>query len=368
MFVISLHTAALLVPSTHKSRTFGKMKKTLASFRFQMSLKQLVKVTKPAWRMQQVCLHFPAVSRGSRRFQFLNPGTREIHHSTTAADIKGSTPDEESRSVRISSSLTLRRAVNNRDLNTCRNNPLVLLFPWLEAPQKAVDKYLELYNDKGWDVLLVRSSAKHFLWPSNAKQVVQELLEYVSSKEVLQERTDFIVHSMSIGAFIYTVTFIELQEHAKKYQEFTRKLQGQIFDSIVIGGSQQMGKGLADSASKGLLGRLSIRALFAVYLLATKKWTADYYDYTVQRFIEKPVPIPTLMFYSLDDPNCSSYAILNVIGNWRACYPQMRVKYKSWRKSVHAAHLLMHREEYVSELDNFLASIDMTNGSTQSKL
>ena len=103
---------------------------------------------------------------------------------------------------------------------------------------------------------------------------------------------------MSIGAFIYTVFMIEIQEQRDKYQNFRNKLRGQIFDSIVIGGLKHMRKGVASSVTTNPLAGLSIRGLMSVYLFLSKKYTTDYYDYSVNFFHDRPmmVPTPTVLF------------------------------------------------------------------------
>ena len=270
-------------------------------------------------------------------------------------------PSEAATKLQLSSYLTLVQTPN-KGLNTQRNNPLVLFFPWLGATENAVAKYCELYHSRGWDVLIVNATIKHFLWPNNAKQVVQNVLDYVTSKAVLQERTDFLVHSMSIGAFIYTVLLIELQENADKYRHFRNKIRGQIFDSIVVGGLQKIRTGIADSVTKNPLGNASIRGLAAMYLGLTKTHTVDYYDYSVKFFHDKPVIVPTLIYYSIDDPTSCPSAMDNLIGWWRAKFPEMDVTYKCWPKSIHTAHLRLHKQEYTAELTNFLVKIQMTDG------
>ena len=94
------------------------------------------------------------------------------------------------RKIEVSPNLTLIEAPNKR-LNTQCNNPLVLFFPWLGATSGAIAKYCELYHQKGWDVLLVKSTAKHFLFPPNAKVLVTELAKYILSNEVEEDGTDF---------------------------------------------------------------------------------------------------------------------------------------------------------------------------------
>ena len=271
------------------------------------------------------------------------------------------------RKIEVSPNLTLVEAPDKK-LNTQGNNPLVLFFPWLGATSGAIAKYCELYHQKGWDVLLVKSTAKHFLFPPNAKVLVAELGKYILSNEVEEERTDFIVHSMSIGAFIYTVFMIEIQEKVDKYQNFRSKLRGQIFDSIVIGGLKHMRKGVASSVTTNPLAGLSIRGLMSVYLFLSKKYTTDYYDYSVNFFHDHPMIVPTLLYYSLNDEFSDPDAITNLIGTWRAEHPRMDVTYKRWSKSTHTGHLRHHRQEYTTELTHFLVKIKIIDVHMKSNL
>ena len=286
--------------------------------------------------------------------QFSN---RDLHTSFMSSNVATGTNRAGEKSL-ISASLTLAQTPD-KGLNTQDNNPLVLFFPWLGATSGAIDKYCELYHKKGWDVLIVNATAKHFLWPPNAKVITKDVLDYVMSKSVQDERTDFIVHSMSIGAFIYTVLFVELQNQPGKYKEFQNKLRGQIFDSIVIGGLKHMGKGVAASITSNPLGDFSIRGLISMYLAVTRKHTVNYYDYTVKFFHDKPVTVPTLFYYALDDKFSDPNAMENLIGAWRAEHPKMDVTYKCWSKSVHAGHLRLHRQEYVSEMTHFLTKLGL---------
>ena len=290
---------------------------------------------------------------------------RSIHTSFTSSNASRA-GRVSTRKIRISTNLTLAQTPDKK-LNTQDNNPLVMFFPWLGSTPGAIDKYCELYHQKGWDVLIVNATAKHFLWPPNAKVIVKDVLDYVMSKEVQDERTDFFVHSMSIGAFIYTVLFIDLQEQPDKYREVRNKLRGQIFDSIVIGGLKHMGKGVAASITSNPIGDISIRGLMSVYLSLTRKYTVDYYDYSVKFFHEKPITVPTLIYYSIDDEFSDPNAMENLIGTWRAEYPKMDVTYKCWSRSVHTGHLRLHEHEYVSELTHFLTKLELIDDTVHVK-
>lgn len=51
------------------------------------------------------------------------------------------------------------------------NRPLVLLHPWLLAKPKHIRKFIELYLEKGFDVLKVQITIWKVLWPVIGSQV-----------------------------------------------------------------------------------------------------------------------------------------------------------------------------------------------------
>ena len=129
-----------------------------------------------------------------------------------------------------------------------------------------------------------------------------------------------------------------------------------------------MRKGVASSVTTNPLAGLSIRGLMSVYLFLSKKYTTDYYDYSVNFFHDHPMIVPTLLYYSLNDEFSDPDAITNLIGTWRAEHPRMDVTYKRWSKSTHTGHLRHHRQEYTTELTHFLVKIKIIDVHMKSNL
>ena len=96
-----------------------------------------------------------------------------------------------------------------------------------------------------------------------------------------------------------------------------------------------------------------------VYYHITHKVTKSTYNKLVQHFKEEPVPIPTLFFYAENDPVCDTKALEDMINEWRSKKPGFEVTVVSWPKSIHAAHLKEHREEYVEALQGLLKRLEL---------
>ncbi len=291
------------------------------------------------------------------RFQY----QRKLHASAVAVNKLTTAPRDSEEVLSKSPFLTLCKA--DKAQVTKGHNPLVLFFPWLGASKKAKEAYCSLYHERGWDVLVIQGAAKHFLWPSKAQNIINDVQKYVLSPDVLEERSGFMVHSMSLGSFLFTVFTIEIQDNKEKYQSLIAKIQAQIFDSIVIGSLSLMGQGIADSLTKSLWKRLCIRGLVALYFSLTKKFTVEYYDFCVRRLHNDPLVVPTFIYYSQNDPLSSPEALQNFIGHLRSHHPKMDLSFKCWAKSGHAAHLRLHEEEYVSELASFLERTNLTGNN-----
>lgn len=60
------------------------------------------------------------------------------------------------------------------------NRPLVLVLPWLLAKPKHTKKYVELYLDKGFDVLTITITVWKVIWPMIGAQVNICQTSYIS--------------------------------------------------------------------------------------------------------------------------------------------------------------------------------------------
>lgn len=89
--------------------------------------------------------------------------------------------------------------------------PLLVLFAWLFAKERHLDKYRRLYIQKGFDVLTVKIQVLDFLIPSRGSHVVaQDIVDFL--KEHDKKYPTFIFHAFSVGAYQMGEVFVHLRK------------------------------------------------------------------------------------------------------------------------------------------------------------
>lgn len=230
--------------------------------------------------------------------------------------------------------------------------PLVLLYPWWHANPRAVEKYSDLYLEKGFDVLIIYSSSTDFLWPANYKTLAQDTLGYIVENH--SSRT--LVHGMSIGAYYYTVCLMEMGKNAK-YKNIKDNICAQVFDSFPIGGVARLIDGVCTGVTNNVLGTYLIKTILSTYYALTYQYTVRFVD-EITLFFKENVPcVPTQLFYSLDDPTCDSDAMKEVINTWES--RGMDLVVKCWEKSPHCGHLRSHTEEFLNSYNTFVSKLKL---------
>lgn len=250
--------------------------------------------------------------------------------------------------TQITPLLTLREVNNphqNEGTRDAQCKPIVLLFDWLYAQQSALNKYCDLYHNLGLDVITVKGKLVHFLWPPKGEDLAKSLMNYLLNERPSEEK--LVIHAFSVGAYNYTICKTLGLEQPEVYGAFRDKVIAQIFDSIVLGSYENMSTGISEAFNKG--GNLAkpIVALMDLYYHVTDKHTKVVYDKLVKNFKECPIEVPTLVFYSKNDPMCHVPSMEEMINNWEKNFPHFDVTVQFWGKSVHAAHLKFHQDEYL---------------------
>lgn len=228
---------------------------------------------------------------------------------------------------------------------------LVLFFGWLYAKQGALEKYFNLYHEKGFDILFVPGHLKHFCWPSFSFTLADAVLKYICQQT--SSYNAILVHAMSIGAYNYTSCLITAQEKPKLYGNYIKKVQGVIFDSLTIGSVERMRFGVGTGISKNKIVRSLVPGLLSLYFFLTRSKTVDLFEEMVEKFKSRPAKVPSLFFYSRDDPMCDANAVDDLVKSWKNSgnFPVLN---QCWEQSIHAGHLLQHKDIYLKAIDNFL--------------
>jgi hypothetical protein len=231
---------------------------------------------------------------------------------------------------------------------------LVILLGWFRPRPGAVEKYCDIYHQHGYSVLFVPGALAHFAWPQTSMTLARTLLDYLCNDETMTTRYRyFIVHAFSVGAYNFTSCLMLLHDEHPRYLTFTNKLQGVVFDSLTLGSLERMTTGLVTGMSKNQLLRNFLLKFMSVYYYFTYKQTVTFFDKGIDFFQKYPAVVPTLLFYSRDDPMLDAEVMDELVTEWRrrGTFP---VTARCWDESIHTAHLHCHANEYISDLDAFL--------------
>lgn len=233
------------------------------------------------------------------------------------------------------------------------NKPLMVILPWLGSRPQGVAKYCDIYFRTGMDVLVVESEVTHFLWPRWGLDHGKTLLELLQSERFVSR--PLLVHAFSIGAYVFAQLLVHVSSDSQKYGNLTKRIKGQVYDSVVAGTVETMAVGVGKTVFpqwNSLVTRLSL-AYFGLF----KRQTVDYFNAGIDAFWNSPVTSPALFFYCENDTLSEARAVDDLVDYWRK--RGINVTAKKWVDSTHAGHLKRHPEEYLTTINAFLQSVEI---------
>ncbi|KAM9853923.1 transmembrane protein 53 isoform 1-T2 [Aulostomus maculatus] len=231
------------------------------------------------------------------------------------------------------------------------HKPLTLILPWLGSRPQAVAKYCEIYLRTGFDVLVVESEVTDFLWPRWGLERGRRLLDLLHSERFVSR--PLLVHAFSIGGYTFSQLLVHVSQDKEKYQELTRRIKGQVFDSLVVGSLETMATGVGKTVFPRW--ETLVKQVSLMYFNTFKSQTVDYYEKGIDAFYNSPITSPALFFYCENDPLSNARALEEVIEFWQK--REINLTTKKWEESTHAGHLKRHPQDYLSTLDTFLHSL-----------
>ncbi|XP_042268679.1 uncharacterized protein si:dkey-5i3.5 isoform X1 [Thunnus maccoyii] len=231
------------------------------------------------------------------------------------------------------------------------NKPLTLMLPWLGSRPQAVAKYCEIYFRTGFDVLVVESEVKEFLWPRWGLDHGKSLLELLNSERFVSR--PLLVHAFSIGGYTFSQLLVHVSKDTQKYQDLTNRIKGQVYDSLVVGSLETMAVGLGKTVFPRW--ETLVKQVSLLYFRMFRRQTVDYFNMGIDAFWNSPVTAPALFFFCKNDPLSDPQALEELIDFWQK--RGINITAKKWEDSTHAGHIKRHPQEYVTTLDMFLHSL-----------
>ncbi|XP_017462674.1 PREDICTED: transmembrane protein 53-B isoform X2 [Rhagoletis zephyria] len=245
-------------------------------------------------------------------------------------------------------------------------NPLVLMMAWLMAKQKHLKKYTQIYTDMGFDVVVVHVTPWQLLWPVKGTQVVAaETLKFIENNK---SYAPIVIHGFSVGAYQLGEVMIQMARDMERYTQVLDRIVCQIWDSAAD--ITEIPIGVPKSIfPKNSRMQSALRNYILYHMKTFHNQASVHYMRSSQMFHSTLIKQPALFFVSENDPIGPPSSNQAVRENWERA--NIKVTFKCWERSQHAAHLIRHREEYLECLVKHLESCGLTDNiglKTRAKL
>ncbi|GAB0090558.1 transmembrane protein 53 [Sergentomyia squamirostris] len=232
------------------------------------------------------------------------------------------------------------------------DKPLAVLFMWLQAKQKHMLKFAQIYNDNGFDVVTVQITPWQLLWPTKGTQLVaSDVIRFLYNNSAFQP---ILLHGFSVGAYVWGECLVKIAAEQKKYESLTDRICGQIWDSAADVTEVPVGVPKALFPRNPTL-QSALHKYMMYHMKAFHETATSHYIRSSQMFHSTILKKPALFLLSKTDPVGTYAANSRVRENWEA--NGVDVTWKCWDKSPHVQHFLKHKEEYVQSLYDYLENL-----------
>ncbi|GFQ96610.1 uncharacterized protein TNCT_210971 [Trichonephila clavata] len=236
--------------------------------------------------------------------------------------------------------------------NDRKKKPLAVILSWMLAKDSHIEKFRNIYISRGYDVLTVNIAPKDLLFPVSGSQVVaKNVLDYFNTNDY----EDILVHAFSVGGYLMGEMFVQLRENPEKYKDIAQRIRGIVLDSAVD--FEGIPSGFPRAVSKNPLTVKVLEWYVATHLALMYNVATKHYLKSSKNFHNTPLRCPALFFVSEADKVGSPLANQMVIENWQV--RGVDVKMKCWSDSKHVSHMYKHQDEYVAEVEKFLAKLNL---------
>lgn len=242
-----------------------------------------------------------------------------------------------------------------------RSRPLVVLLTWLAAQDKHIDKYSNLYLQKGFDVLTVKTNPWELLFPNvGARKIAQNCVTALQTE--LTQYPSVVIHAFSVGAYQFGEILLEIRERHKREQQSQQKqsalenrIKGIVFDSVVP--IEELPNGVSRSMTSNPFLYKMIKSMINGHLKLFDKLATKYYKASSQVVWNNYMRVPALVLVSQNDLIGTASANQRLTKVWRDL--GIDVTFKCWEKSAHVQHLPKHPVEYEDLIDRFLDKVNL---------
>ncbi|XP_045175304.2 transmembrane protein 53-like [Mercenaria mercenaria] len=234
--------------------------------------------------------------------------------------------------------------------------PLVLLFGWLFAKPKHLKKFVDMYNQQGFDVISVQVFLRQLLKPKRVQSLMRDVIDLCDQEE--RKYQQMLVHSLSVGGYMYGEVLTNFEKYPDKYGDVSRRLRGQIFDSVIDFYGIPGGIARAITHNKSIGNKIDTTLEW--YLKKFPSITSDYVKAS-EAFHDNKLQLPSIFLYSVSDPVCNPEHYEELAAEWRnaGLYATSRF----WDDTPHVSTFKKHNKEYTQTVVDFIRHTGVTDAS-----
>ncbi|XP_049290090.1 uncharacterized protein LOC125767498 isoform X2 [Anopheles funestus] len=234
------------------------------------------------------------------------------------------------------------------------DKPVVLIISWLNARQKHLAKYAQLYIDQGFDVFATHITPWQLLWPVKGTQLVAgEIVKFLKNNDF---KNGLILHGFSVGGYLWGECLVHIARDLPNYQVVLDRVIGQVWDSAADITEISVGVPRALFPKNPTL-QSALKKYMLYHMKAFHEPATSHYIRSSQMFHTNLLRCPALFLMSKTDPVGTVEANTRVKDSWEQSGVKTTVK--CWDRSPHVGHFMKHREEYIDVLFNHLRQLNL---------
>ena len=240
-------------------------------------------------------------------------------------------------------------------VNKTEGRLLVVIFAWLFAKDRHLEKYRTLYFEKNFDVLTVKIGILDFLIPSWGSHVIaQKIINFL--RELDSEYQTIMFQAFSIGAYQMGEVFVHLKRRKNQsvLNRTKQSLKGIVYDSAVDVNEAPIGISKA-STNYYFLQKLISIGLY-IHLRLSYQFATKHYIRSSNSIQNNFLRCPVLVLFSRNDEVANHVNTLKVIEKVESS--GILVFQKCWENSQHVSHYYKYPKEYQALIEEFLKNIN----------
>lgn len=215
------------------------------------------------------------------------------------------------------------------------------MFSWLHANPKKLEQFGEFYTKLGFDVLLVTVDMRELLFPvSGSQKIAGDALKFLT---VNKHYDSILLHGFSMGGYMWGECLVQIEKDPSKYEAFTRRVKGQIWDSMT--GSKEIPIGQSRAIfPNNLFMQKVIRLLASFYLFSFYQVSTKHYKKAENYFNVKPLLVPALLMHSDTDQVATTEKSQSIFEDFQKL--NIKTTKICFENSPHVGHFKTYKEAY----------------------